>query len=274
MQIHNGSFRDAIFYALGANACHGLRRTNADKRNAVRCMLSDEEWNTWSNTAIANQCGVSHTFVNNMRSSLETVSSERTYITKHGTQATMNTANIGKLVAKPRTDASEPLEEQDDYQEYEDSEKPEEPPQSEGQKANHQLINTSISNEWYTPKPFLEAAREVMEGNPEQCQTFEGWVTHGKDMIHNLNGLMWVIGDWWNWGSHRYGERAELLRSDPDFKNFNFETCKAAGWVANKIETCRRRHAIPWSYHKEVAVLPPPKQDIILDAAIIYSLER
>lgn len=30
--------------------------------------------------------------------------------------------------------------------------------------ANHQLINASTNNEWYTPRPFLDAAHEVMGG--------------------------------------------------------------------------------------------------------------
>jgi hypothetical protein len=81
----------------GANESHGLRRTNEDKRRAVVTLLNDEEWSGWSNREIARKCGVSDPFVMQIRSSLLTVSSEpRTFTTKHGTVATMNTANIGK----------------------------------------------------------------------------------------------------------------------------------------------------------------------------------
>lgn len=100
--VRQGTRRDAILYSVGANETHGLRRTNEDKRRAVMTLLSDEEWSRWSNNEIAQKCGVSHTFVNGMRSSLETVSSEqRTYNTKHGTEAVMNTANIGKPSIAP-----------------------------------------------------------------------------------------------------------------------------------------------------------------------------
>ena len=67
--------------------------------------MEDEERGKWSANEIARRSCVSHTFVNNIKVeikvSLETVSSEipRTYTTKHGTTATMNTQNIGKSKA-------------------------------------------------------------------------------------------------------------------------------------------------------------------------------
>ena len=57
--IRQGTQRDAILYSVGANASHGLRRTNADKRKALLIMLEDEEWSQWSTREIARQCGVS-----------------------------------------------------------------------------------------------------------------------------------------------------------------------------------------------------------------------
>lgn len=94
--VRQGDRRRAILHSCAANAAHGLRRTNADKRRAVLTLLEDEEWGQWSANKIAKQCGVSHTFVNGIKSSLETVSSEtRTYTDKHGNETQMKTANIG-----------------------------------------------------------------------------------------------------------------------------------------------------------------------------------
>jgi hypothetical protein len=42
-----------VLYTVGANATHGLRRSNADKRRAVSMLLDDPEWAQWSNLAIA-----------------------------------------------------------------------------------------------------------------------------------------------------------------------------------------------------------------------------
>jgi ParB-like chromosome segregation protein Spo0J len=65
--IRQGTRRDAILYACGANAAHGLRRTNADKRRAVEVLLRDEEWSQWTDRKIATAVGVSHTFVAELR---------------------------------------------------------------------------------------------------------------------------------------------------------------------------------------------------------------
>lgn len=67
--VINGTFRDAQLYSTGVNSKHGMRRTYADKRKAVMTLLEDFEWSQWSNAEIARQCGVSHTFVKNLRES-------------------------------------------------------------------------------------------------------------------------------------------------------------------------------------------------------------
>jgi uncharacterized ParB-like nuclease family protein len=101
-QVRSGSQRDAVLYAVGSNADHGLRRTHDDKRKAVGMLLADAEWLGRTDSAIAKQCAVSHTFVAKQRASIATLQVTdapvlpRVYITKHGTQAVMRTANIGK----------------------------------------------------------------------------------------------------------------------------------------------------------------------------------
>ncbi|MFP4225036.1 MAG: ParB N-terminal domain-containing protein [Phycisphaeraceae bacterium] len=101
-KIFRGSRRDAILHSVGANATHGLRRSNVDKREAVRTLLEDEEWGKWSDREIARRCGVDHKTVGRLRDELTgeiPQSTARIYSTRHGTQATMNTERIGKKVA-------------------------------------------------------------------------------------------------------------------------------------------------------------------------------
>jgi hypothetical protein len=105
--VHNGSLRDAVLYSVGANASHGKRRTNADKRKAVFTLLKDGEWSKWSDREIAKKCLAGHSFVSNCRSEipLSTVDSDNTkYKTKHGTISTMKTSNIGKSAKKAKNE--------------------------------------------------------------------------------------------------------------------------------------------------------------------------
>jgi hypothetical protein len=61
--IREGSRRDAIAFSLCANEKHGLRRSQADKRQAVLTALADPEWTKLSGREIAKLCGVSHDLV-------------------------------------------------------------------------------------------------------------------------------------------------------------------------------------------------------------------
>ncbi|MDD3642958.1 MAG: hypothetical protein PHQ19_05810, partial [Candidatus Krumholzibacteria bacterium] len=56
---------DALRHALGANAAHGHRRTNADKRRAVELAL--REFPKTPAIKIAEICGVSQPFVSAMK---------------------------------------------------------------------------------------------------------------------------------------------------------------------------------------------------------------
>lgn len=61
--IHEGGRHDALIHALGANAGHGLRRTNSDKINAVKMALRDPEISLMTQREIADICRVDHTTV-------------------------------------------------------------------------------------------------------------------------------------------------------------------------------------------------------------------
>lgn len=71
-RLHQGTQRDAILFACGANASHGLRRTNADKRRAIEAMLNDDVWVTWADNKIAEQAAVDQSFVSKVRRELRT----------------------------------------------------------------------------------------------------------------------------------------------------------------------------------------------------------
>ena len=110
-EIRQGTQRDAILYSVGANAAHGMRRTNQDKRRAVMRLLEDAKWRAWSDREIASRCAVSFTLVAELRKSVtaSSCSEERTYTTKHGTVATMRTGAIGRATEAEPGEEPEPL---------------------------------------------------------------------------------------------------------------------------------------------------------------------
>ncbi|WP_201789103.1 hypothetical protein [Scytonema hofmannii] len=95
--IRQGTRRDAILYSVGANATHGLRRTNADKKRAVQTLLKDEEWTKWGNREIARRAGVDEKTVRNLRAELSADFPQMSKtVQRGGTTYTQQTTNIGK----------------------------------------------------------------------------------------------------------------------------------------------------------------------------------
>jgi hypothetical protein len=113
--VHPGGQRDAIFHAVGANETHGLRRTTADRRNAVCILLQDPEWSQWSDRDLAERCMVSHTFVNRLRHEMnqakgEPVKEEKRRYQRAGKTQTMRTENIGAGKRQPQVEPRQGIE--------------------------------------------------------------------------------------------------------------------------------------------------------------------
>lgn len=66
-EIRDGGRREALEHSIRANAVHGQRFTNADKRRAVSLMLDDDEWTQLSDREIGRRSGVSDRLVNKLR---------------------------------------------------------------------------------------------------------------------------------------------------------------------------------------------------------------
>lgn len=69
-EVRRGGKREAILHAVGANATHGLPRSNADKRRAVTIMINDPEWSKMSDHEIARRTRTSQPFVSKIRREL------------------------------------------------------------------------------------------------------------------------------------------------------------------------------------------------------------
>jgi hypothetical protein len=58
--VRNGTLRDAVMYAANANTKHGIRLTTADKRRAIKAVLSYPEGWEMTDRKVAELCGSTH----------------------------------------------------------------------------------------------------------------------------------------------------------------------------------------------------------------------
>lgn len=109
--VHTGTSRDAILYAVGANDGHGLRRTNGDKRKCVSMLLADMQWCRMSENEIANRCKVSRALVKSVMDSLHLAEKQDAVIevVRNGKAYTQNTKGL-KAKAKPARELPKPIE--------------------------------------------------------------------------------------------------------------------------------------------------------------------
>ena len=108
--VRKGTLEDAQNFALSANARHGLRRSNEDKRHAVRSALGMEQWADKSNRMIADACGVGESLVRTIKSESTAL---KTQLSKtNNKKPTKTTGKDGKKrSAKPKTHQREPGDE-------------------------------------------------------------------------------------------------------------------------------------------------------------------
>jgi len=93
-EVHRGSRREAIIYAAGANATHGLRRTNADKHRSVMALLDDPELGDrqrYSDRVLAQMASVSQPFVSKLRAKREHRAGDNGYRTGQDADADQGT---------------------------------------------------------------------------------------------------------------------------------------------------------------------------------------
>jgi hypothetical protein len=95
--------------------------------------------------------------------------------------------------------------------------------------------------------------------------TFEAWQSEGERLCGEAKVLHWQIGDWWIAGNSRYGARAKAAAKG--IFGLEFQTLRNAGVVAQKFEMSRRRDALTFKHHAEVAALPPATADAFLAQA-------
>lgn len=78
------------------------------------------------------------------------------------------------------------------------------------------------------------------------------------------NCSVWWLGDWPVYGEYAYSDRYKQALADT---SLGYQTLRNYAWVARKIPLSRRRDALSFGHHAEVAALPDHEQDVWLTRA-------
>lgn len=158
-ELRKGGRADALKHALSANAMHGHRRTNADKRRCVEIAL--REFPKLSSRAVAEMCGVSAQMVNNGRPLSNSDNATRT--TTDGRQYPARREQR-ELEARPR---EIPMEE---------PEQPVVPPLTNVQRGRQKALEHA--------NQAIDLLRSIPPTEPSRQEAFslvKDWITHNQN---------------------------------------------------------------------------------------------
>ncbi|WP_246097840.1 LmbU family transcriptional regulator [Streptomyces botrytidirepellens] len=93
---------------------------------------------------------------------------------------------------------------------------------------------------------------------------FEEWERAGRQLSGLLNSSSWWLGDWLVYGKDHYADRYERgIRA----AGLQYQTLRNYAWVSRRFELRRRRPALSFQHHAELASLPVGEQETWLDRA-------
>lgn len=108
------------------------------------------------------------------------------------------------------------------------------------------------------PETALPASSSLSLILPEAL-SFDRWQEIGRELAAREKVLNWWIGDWWAFGEHRYGERADAAVAG--IFPLTYGALRNYGSVCRAIATSRRRDSLDWSHHVEIAPLARQSQE-------------
>jgi hypothetical protein len=104
-----------------------------------------------------------------------------------------------------------------------------------------------------------------------QKLSLEDWKEIGARLGRAHTGMQWIIGDWWDYGWHKYGERKQQVE---EWGGLSFQTCENYASVARRFKPTRRREVLSFAHHAEAAYFEPDEADELLDWCLKDSANR
>ncbi|MFC6524872.1 LmbU family transcriptional regulator [Nonomuraea rubra] len=94
--------------------------------------------------------------------------------------------------------------------------------------------------------------------------TLDEWKHVGQQIFLISDSSAWWLGDWLNYGRDRYPDRYRRALAETAL---DYQTLRNYAWVAGRFSHQRRRAALSFQHHAEVASLPEGEQERWLDEA-------
>ncbi|MEV7627197.1 LmbU family transcriptional regulator [Actinoplanes sp. NPDC089786] len=94
--------------------------------------------------------------------------------------------------------------------------------------------------------------------------TYESWERAGQRLADVVDSSAWCLGDWLIHGEREYGDR---YRRAVEAVGLEYQTLRNYAWVARRFTMDRRRPALSFQHHAEVAGQPDDEQDYWLSRA-------
>jgi hypothetical protein len=103
--------------------------------------------------------------------------------------------------------------------------------------------------------------------------SFEKWLRIGKQLSDICTSSAWCLGDWLVYGEYAYTGR---YRDAIEQTSLDYQTLRNYAWVVKRFSLSRRRDALSFGHHAEVAALSEPEQDFWLRKAeeLDWSVKR
>lgn len=94
--------------------------------------------------------------------------------------------------------------------------------------------------------------------------SFDEWELAGAKLARIVDSSMWCLGDWLVFGQEEYNDRYQRAIGAI---GLDYQTLRNYAWIARKFDPIRRRPALSFQHHAEVAALPEKEQDEWLELA-------
>jgi len=94
--------------------------------------------------------------------------------------------------------------------------------------------------------------------------SYDDWAQAGQRLSGIVDSSAWCLGDWLVYGKRHYADRYQrAIRA----AGLQYQTLRNYAWVARRFDLDRRRAALSFQHHAEVASMPEDEQTRWLDAA-------